>query len=84
MLIPYSSSVVLPRRLEMDSIPTACSFSGPLASRSASYLWIRPFCVVDLARAPRFIHSSSTRRMDCRLRWAACYRSSCWVKMARY
>ena len=50
----------------MEPSSTSPSYSGPLLALRASNRWIRPFCLVERALAPRFIHSSSTRRMDWR------------------
>ena len=60
--------VVRPRRLETEPSSTSPSYSGPFLALSSSNRWILPFCLVERALAPRFIHSSSTLKIDWRFR----------------
>ena len=78
MVLPtFSHSMIRRPSLELvedsESFASAC---GPRMALISSKRWMRAFCLVLLACAPRRIHSSSRRRMALRLRAAAFSMSS--------
>ena len=60
--------VFLPSRVEIDFISTELSVSGADCADNVSNRSRRAFALVVRALAPRLTHSSSWRRMLCRLR----------------
>ena len=70
------SMIRRPSRVLVELSASLCSSCGPAIALIASKRWMRAFCFVLRACAPRRIHSSSRRRMELRLRACALSMSS--------